>query len=460
MSDLHKTGHLLERLRRSFSDFLTVPLLVVIGFLALAFAAHAIDANAGPRDDWGPVWSLLDRYVGDVDSATDLLETLAGSLITVTSITFSILLLAVQQGASSLTSQVFDQYLQRRSNQAYFGFFVGASLYTVLILVLTTSANRPVISGTIAIIIVAVALCALVTLIYTTVNQTRATSIIQSIAVAALGTRRRQIDWLAKTQEPSSKSDDGTPIESHVNGYLRRIDIDALLRLTSKDPSLFIEICPSLGDYVPLQGVLAVVSKGVMPKPDIEACIRRALVVEEQRDLAQDAAYGISQLTIIGWTSTSTAKSNPSAAKSVCQALFELLWQWSGADYLNPKRSLSSHVFYRDNVADQVFDGFESILIAATESMQHQTLGEVLHALIENYPRLSAVWRDRAEGIFLLSLDGLGDHLPTRLLAQRYERVAALLNADGRADSAASITKEWKKFSHTKGELHSRGSRD
>ncbi|TPG06557.1 DUF2254 family protein [Sphingomonas oligophenolica] len=457
---MQKTGRILERLRRSFSDFLTVPLLVVIGFLALAFAAHAIDESAGPRDDWGPIWSLLDRYVGNVDSATDLLETLAGSLITVTSITFSILLLAVQQGASSLTSQVFDQYLQRRSNQAYFGFFVGASLYTVLILVLTTSEHRPVISGTIAIIIVAVALCALVTLIYTTVDQTRASSIIQSIAVAALGTRRRQIDWLAKTQQSRSRPGNTTPILSHVNGYLRRVDIDALLRLTTKDPSLSIEIRPSLGDYVPLHGVLALVPTGLALTPETKTCIRRALVVEEQRDLAQDAAYGVSQLTIIGWTSTSTAKSNPSAAKASCQALFELLWQWSNSEQLLPQRSYESRVFYPDNVADQVFDGFESILIAASESMQHQTLGEVLHALTEGFPRLPLTWRDRAEDIFLLSLDGLGDHLPTRLLSRRYEKVVAVLNDDGRSDGAALVANGWEKFAQTKGKLHSRGSRD
>lgn len=44
---------------------------------------------------------------------------MATGLVTVTSITFSLLLLAVQQTASSLSPVVFDQFVRRRSNQIY-----------------------------------------------------------------------------------------------------------------------------------------------------------------------------------------------------------------------------------------------------------------------------------------------------------------------------------------------------
>ncbi|TPG48032.1 DUF2254 family protein [Sphingomonas glacialis] len=454
-----RPNRFIERLRRSFSDFLTIPLVVVVGFLLLAFAAHAIDGNAGPRDDWGPAWRLLDRYVGDVDSANDLLKTLAGSLITVTSITFSILLLAVQQGASSLTSQVFDQYLQRRSNQAYFGFFVGASLYTVLTLVLTNSAHRPVLGTTVAIIVLALSLCALVTLIYTTVDQTRATSIIQSICSASLATREKQAKWLERTVEPPVEAMIATSVESRVNGFLRRIDMDALCRLTHDNPSLHIFVRPSLGDYLPFRGELACFWGGGRPA-SIEDTIRKALVIEEQRDLGCDAAYGVNQLAIIGWTSTSTAKSNPSAAKAACHALFELLWQWAMTDRLVPKRDSKSRIFYRDTVASDLFDGFESLIVAASESMQHQTLSTTLNSLVQAFPKLSAEHKARAESAFLLSLDGLGDHLPTELLTSSYQDVVAILSVDGRADGASRVEEAWRKFAATKGILHSRGNRE
>ncbi|WP_164093848.1 DUF2254 family protein, partial [Stenotrophomonas maltophilia] len=72
-----------------------------------------------------------------------LLATVASSIITVTSITFSLLLIAVQQGASALTAQVTDQFMARKTNQFYFGYFVGLSVFVLITLVSNTDYHRP-----------------------------------------------------------------------------------------------------------------------------------------------------------------------------------------------------------------------------------------------------------------------------------------------------------------------------
>ena len=58
--------------------------------------------------------------------------------MTVASITISLLLLALQQSAANMTTQILDQFLRRRINQAYFGFFVGLALYSLVTLTLAT----------------------------------------------------------------------------------------------------------------------------------------------------------------------------------------------------------------------------------------------------------------------------------------------------------------------------------
>lgn len=446
-------------MRRAFEVFLTVPITVVGGFLLLAFAAYFIDTNAGPRDKWGQIWSLLDRYVGDADSATGLLETLAGSLITVTSITFSILLLAVQQGASSLTSQIFDQYLRRRSNQYYFGFFVGASLYTLLTLVLTNDSYRPVIGTTIAIVIAAVAMCALVILIHSTLNQTRSSTITASIQSATLSARSRQIEWLERTAQSSATRRPGRLLVSEVRGYLSKIDIEAIERLITEGSISAIEIIPSLGDYIQADGELAVIAQEVGEEASIDAAVRKALVIEERRDLNSDAAGGVGQLAIIAWSATSTAKSNPSAARNACNALADLLWEWGRQNQLSPPRRGHSLISYDDNVAEQLMDAFESLIVAASESMQHQTLGSVLGALTSAFDSLPIESKDRVEAIILNSLCALGDHLPTRVLEVRYRAVIDVLSADGRRAGARSVAEAWDRFASVRGTLQSRGSR-
>ncbi len=96
----------------------------------LAAGIAVLDAVAAP-----------DAFLRDVartlvpgPGAVDFVAAVATSLLTVTSITFSVLTLAVQQTASSLTAVVFDQFLRRTSNQVYFGFFVGLTAFTFIVL--------------------------------------------------------------------------------------------------------------------------------------------------------------------------------------------------------------------------------------------------------------------------------------------------------------------------------------
>ena len=118
----HIPGQVLETIRRAFVEFLTIPTVVIVGFLALAVIMFVLDEARIVREGqasnamWGGLFS-------DPQATRDFLGVIAASIITVTSITLSLLLIAVQQGAASLTSLVFDQFLRRRTNQLYFGFF-------------------------------------------------------------------------------------------------------------------------------------------------------------------------------------------------------------------------------------------------------------------------------------------------------------------------------------------------
>ena len=128
-----------ETVRRAFVEFLGLPSLLIVGFLLLAAGTSALDSA---RIGWlEPVRTTIRVVLFRAAEATSsLLSTIAGSIITVSSITFSLLLLAVQQAAGALTPVVYDQFLRRRLNQLYFGFFVGLAVYMLLIL---ATVNRP-----------------------------------------------------------------------------------------------------------------------------------------------------------------------------------------------------------------------------------------------------------------------------------------------------------------------------
>lgn len=64
----------------------------------------------------------------------------------------------------------------------------------------------------------------------------------------------------------------------------------------------------------------------------LESLIRKAVSLEYQRDLDTDPAYGIEQLVTIGWTSISTAKSNPGPGLLAIWNLRDLLARWLHTD--------------------------------------------------------------------------------------------------------------------------------
>lgn len=192
----------LHVVRRAVSEFLAVPLVVVLCFLGLAVMVYSLD-DAGWADDQHPDgFGWLGRLLGDTGALSSLLATVASSIITVTSITFSLLLLAVQQGASALTSQVFDQFLRRRSNQLYFGFFLGLSIYVLVTLVTASPLHRPVFGTSMAVVLTAAALCMVVLLIYNTIDQMRPAEIINAIHHHVLRARKAQMPLLQPRAEP------------------------------------------------------------------------------------------------------------------------------------------------------------------------------------------------------------------------------------------------------------------
>lgn len=165
----------------------------------------------------------------DAKATTDLLSTIAGGIITVTSITISLLLLALQQVAGSLTAEVYDQFLRRRHNQAYFGFFVGLALYALVTLATVNVGFNPVFGATLAFLLTIIALYLLIVLLYTTINQMRPPEVIDEIHRHILWARQRQLQFIHRTRPVAHLGSAGQKsVTSVKSGYVTAVDLDVL----------------------------------------------------------------------------------------------------------------------------------------------------------------------------------------------------------------------------------------
>mgnify|MGYP003575591250 CR=1 FL=1 len=241
-----------EQVRRAFAEFLTIPTLIIAGFLLLSTGMYQLDVLRMER-----AWPSL--VPEDHQSIRTLLGTIATSIITVTSITFSLLLLAVQQGAASLTAQVYDQFLRRRANQAYFGFFTGLALYALVVLALVHPGFTPVYSAIVGFLLTVVALYLLILLIYSTIDQMRPVMIVHNIRDHTIAARTKQRALLERTSStPRSTAGHLVPINAEASGYFAMFDPDALSSAAADCGGMLeIVITRCVGDYVSVGEKLA-----------------------------------------------------------------------------------------------------------------------------------------------------------------------------------------------------------
>ncbi len=448
-----------EAIRRSFKEFLAVPFAIVATFLFAAWGASALDAAAGKKGDWSGWRQFLDSFIGDPDQANQLMSTIATSLVTMSSITFSILLLAVQQSSAALTNQVVDQFMRRRTNQIFFGFFVGASLFVLTSLGLAKKDAVPVLATSISMLLAVISLLLLVALIYTTLDQSRPTAIIGTIHDATIKARQDQLDRLKKVRIVENRPHGGDAIHSREYGYLSRIRFDKLQKCAEADPDRTIVLERSLGAPVCKGQQIASVIGGRPLSQDERDGIHDALRITKRRQLLDDPTFGLDQLGNVGWTSVSTAKSNPAAGLIAIHALNDLLFRWGAEEHLEVPGDPDSQIVYRDTLTDHIACAYEGLMVVASESMQHQSLAEVSKGIARAFPKLSEGMQEKLVRAVEGSLSALGDHVPTDVLCHELERLEEVFREHGHPRAAAKLHKAWELLANARGELHARSDR-
>jgi uncharacterized membrane protein len=447
--------------RRSFVDFLAVPTATVVAFLLLALAMYTLDRQ--PTTWIEPTRRFLRVHlISDSDKTEALLGTIAGGLITITSITFSLLLLAVQQSAASLTAQVLDQFLHRQVNQLYFGVFVGVSLYALLILATNSTQVTPVFGATVALILTLVALVVVVLLLYSTLNQMRPIRIAAAIHDLTLAARERQIPLLQRTLRAPAfeRAPVSLPLHAESNGFVSHVKLDHIAdRLAQARGRVEVVLLVSLGRYVTFDDVIAEIrAEDRAEGEQVAIATWNAVELERQRDFRFDPAFGVDQLATIGWTSISTSKSNPAPGAAAVRNLRDLLSRWSVATHDAPTEP-PLPVVYPDTLLPDGIAALESLAVVSSESLQHQSCAEVLSGFAALLPKLPAEARLEAVAAVRRIIPSLGDHVLTGVLDGALRELEAALLANGESRVASEVRRARDAMARDLGTLQARGTR-
>ncbi|HEY4556313.1 MAG TPA: DUF2254 family protein, partial [Lysobacter sp.] len=121
-----RVRHLAIQIR---SGFWFVPMLTVLGSIALALGLVELDRHVHPplRERWPQVFGI------EAEGAQSMLSAIATSMITVVGVVFSITIVALALASTQYTSRVLRTFMRDRANQVVLGVFLGVYAYCVVV---------------------------------------------------------------------------------------------------------------------------------------------------------------------------------------------------------------------------------------------------------------------------------------------------------------------------------------
>jgi uncharacterized membrane protein len=302
------------------TGFWFVPIVMLFLSCLLALGFLRLDQTLDPGIEASLPWA----YTGGPSGARSLLSTIAGSMITAASVTFSLASVALSIASQQYGSRVLRNFMRDKVTQFLLGTFVSTFLYSVMVVRDIRGSEYgggfvPSISVTIAIVLSVASLVLLVYFIHhvsTSIQASRIISVIAEEITAAIprlfpsgvGQASRDLEGLGRLQNGRTAT-----INIAESGYLQMIDADSLMKVAVRR-DLVIEIVCLPGAHL-IQGmtVAHVYGNAVLEGEDLDLTVK-AFALGGQRTPAQDIRYPFQQLTDVVVRALSPAINDPFTA--------------------------------------------------------------------------------------------------------------------------------------------------
>ena len=374
---MHKLKQLWNNLR---SSFWFMPSLIVV--INIVFAVALIEADSIGTDRWLAQWPRL--FGAGADGARQMLATLAGSMMSVMGITFSMTLVALALASSQYTSRILRTFMGSRVTQVTLGIFAGIFAYCLVVLRTIRSGDVEFVPGLAVFFAFAQSLGGigiLVFFIHHIASSIQASSIIASIAQDTIASIVRLFpeklghepdedeDQNQMLQSQAERTWHAVPAES--DGYIQSVDNDALLRL-ARDRKTVVRMERGIGTFVVKNTALASLALDDPPDQETIKALNAAYNVGRHRTVEQDPAFGIRQIVDMALKALSPGVNDTSTAVMCVDYLTAILAR------LTSRKFPASLRYEGDQLrVITIAPTFEALLAEAFDQIRGSAIGNV-----------------------------------------------------------------------------------
>jgi uncharacterized membrane protein len=325
---------LLKYWDRIRSSFWFLPMLMTMGSVVLAYFMVSVDRHYSHELPAALSWA----YTGGAEGASAVLGTIAGSMITLAGVVFSLTLVALSLASSQFGPRLLRNFMRDTSNQVTIGTFIATFLYCLLVLRtirrLDDSTFVPQISVTVGVAFALASLGVLIYFIHHVAVSIQADEIIARVA----GELEEGIERLfpehlgadvAEEHEPSLPADfrrQSVVVCSSRDGYLEIVDAESLMAFaTEHDLIMHIERRP--GHYVIAGTPLLHAYPMTRVSDALCAQVQKWFVLGSIRTSAQDLEFSLNQLVEVAARALSPGVNDPFTAITCIDRLGSALKQ-------------------------------------------------------------------------------------------------------------------------------------
>lgn len=307
------------------SSFWFIPIVMAIGAVALSFISVSIDA---------PIMKLLQRYLGWVftggaQGATTILGTVAGSMITIAGVVFSMTLVTLSLASSQFGSRMLRNFMSDTTTQVVLGSFVATFLYCLLVLRTIRQAEDvdfvPHLSVSLSVLLAVFNVGVLIYFIHHVSISIQANEIIAKISKESIDGIERLFPKLIKKDIQTTHTEPNDTdfmslleekayfINAQKDGYLQFIDSEVLSALAEEE-DLLLELKIRPGDYVVANQLIILAWPKEQITDELINKIKSAFTQGNQRTPRQDIESTLKQLVEIAVRALSPGLNDPFTA--------------------------------------------------------------------------------------------------------------------------------------------------
>ncbi len=276
-------------------------------------------------------------YSGGADGAKTLLSTVAGSIITVAGVVFSITIVSLSQASAQFGPRLLRNFMRDTSNQVVLGTFVATFLYCLLILrtihgqIGDGTAFVPQASVSVAVVMAVASIAVLIYFMHHVSMLLQAPSVVAAVGRDFNQAMRELSDGQAGACEamrqgpciaglPENFDSQAVPVLSTHEGYIQVVDYEDLIELAKQANAIF-KLHWRAGDHLMRNSAMLSLWPPGTDIPSLDKRVNDAFICGAHRTAEQDVEFAIRQMVEVAVRALSPGINDPFTAINCIDSL-------------------------------------------------------------------------------------------------------------------------------------------